>query len=110
MCKHWECVCYNPRTETCDYILIFGERRGCPPTEDCAKYRTNFDDVKGFLSPLKRREVDLGMVDRMRRVYNSGITIEKMAEKAKVPSSTMLSWVRKAHPENPNLDRYELKW
>ena len=110
MCKHWECACYAPETETCDYMIIFGESRGCPPTDDCPKFRTNFKDVKIHIPRNRKRTVDLDAVERMRKAYNKKLTTEKMAIAARVKPHVMLSWIRKVHPEYPRLDTYGLKW
>lgn len=34
-CGRPDCCYCAPRTDTCDYLLIEGSRRGCPPTPDC---------------------------------------------------------------------------
>ena len=37
-CGHGDCRYCTPRTDTCDYLLITCEPRGCPPTPDCPRY------------------------------------------------------------------------
>lgn len=37
-CGHTDCRYYTPCTDSCDYLLIEYERRGCPPESDCARY------------------------------------------------------------------------
>ena len=37
-CGHTDCCYYTPRTDSCDYLLIEFEPRGCPPTADCPRY------------------------------------------------------------------------
>lgn len=37
-CGRPDCCYCAPRTDTCDYLLIEGSRRGCPPTPDCPRY------------------------------------------------------------------------
>ena len=37
-CGHTDCCYYMPRTDSCDYLLIKYEPRGCPPDPDCARY------------------------------------------------------------------------
>ena len=106
MCKHWECACYSPATESCDYILIFGKSRGCPPTDDWKEYRTS---SKGFPAS-KKRYVDLAAVARMEKAYDPNSITFKMAKKARVSINLYQSWVKKAHPEFPNLNTHEFKW
>lgn len=38
LCGHLDCCYCSPRTDSCDYLLIEEERRGCPPTPDCPRY------------------------------------------------------------------------
>ena len=100
MCKHYDCVCYAPTTDTCDYILIYGERRGCAPTDDCIHYRTDYTGTRPVRLPQALRKVDLARVNRMKAVYNPKAFVEDMAIKADVTKGEMLSWVRKEHPEH----------
>ena len=37
-CGHTDCCYYMPRTDSCDYLLIEYEPRGCPPDPGCARY------------------------------------------------------------------------
>lgn len=37
-CGHTDCCYYTPRTDSCDYILIEFQPRGCPPSPDCPHY------------------------------------------------------------------------
>lgn len=37
-CGHTDCCYCASRTDTCDYLLIEGRPRGCPPTSDCPRY------------------------------------------------------------------------
>lgn len=101
MCKHWDCVCYAPTTESCDYILIFGKSRGCKPTDDCPYYRTDFKGTSPVRLPGQLRKVDMARVQRMKDAYNPKMFIEDLAKKAHVSEGVMLSWVKKEHPEHP---------
>ena len=37
-CGHLDCRYCTPHTDSCDYLLMEGRRRGCPATPDCARY------------------------------------------------------------------------
>ena len=37
LCGHTDCRYYSPLTDSCDYLLIAYEPRGCPPTPDCPR-------------------------------------------------------------------------
>lgn len=100
MCKHYDCVCYSPATETCDYILIYGKSRGCKPTNDCEHYRTDYKGTKPVKLPSMLRRVNLDRVKRMKDVYRPTMLVEDMAAKANVAKGEMLAWVRKEHPEH----------
>jgi len=103
MCKHWDCVCYAPATESCDYILIYGKSRGCPATDKCPHYRTDFSDTQPVRLPGQLRRVNLERVKRMKEAYDPKLFIEDMAARAHVSEGVMLSWVRKEHPEHKML-------
>ena len=106
MCKHYDCVCYAPTTETCDFILIYGHSRGCAPTNDCLHYRTDYKGTQPIRLPQALRRVDMNRVNRMKKVYNPKMFVEDMAAKANVTKGEMLSWVRKEHPEHRLLRQF----
>lgn len=101
MCKHYDCQYYSPVTGTCDYMLIAGHPRGCPPTDDCDKHCTSRDEMvilrKRFYSP---RVVDLEAVRRMEKYYTPDMETKDLAHLARVSVREALYWTRKVHPES----------
>ena len=37
-CGRTDCRYYASRTDSCDYLLLCFEPRGCPPAPDCSRY------------------------------------------------------------------------
>ena len=101
MCKHYECQYYTPETETCDYYIITGKRRGCPPTDSCDKLCTSPADMeilrKRFYTP---REVNHEGIRRMEQVYLPNMKTKTLSELAQVSQKEALDWTRKVHPES----------
>ena len=98
MCKHYECVYYAPKTESCDYMLIMGTPRGCSP-EECTKCRTNLDGVKPIIRGYRPRKIDMAAIHRMEKAYKPFMSQEELASVAHVPENMACQWVRKVHPE-----------
>ena len=100
MCKHYGCEYYCPKSNTCDYMLITGERRGCPPTDDCNKYCTDPAEVKAVVAGYIPRIVDWEAIHNMERVYVADMETKELARQAKVSVTEALFWTRKVHPES----------
>lgn len=89
-CRNRSCLYYGCRTETCDYLLITGERRGCP-VEDCARYVPNasvrrlvdYYSGKGKLSEQDRRLLDL---------YEQGLSDREIARRAERSCNLVWHW------------------
>ena len=101
-CKHFDCICYSPTTDSCDYILIFGRRRGIPG-DKCDLCLKGFDDehrpiIKGYTP----RYVNHGLLRKLEKAYSPDKTINDMAKKASVNADFVSRWVRKVHPEFNN--------
>ena len=106
MCKHFECLYYSPRTETCDYILFTGHSRGCPPTDDCTKLCS---DPKGMIrihSRARVRTIHWDYLERLAASYRDDIDSKVLAMAAKVPYEEAYAWMCKVHPENPTLIKH----
>lgn len=99
MCKHFDCIFYAPVTETCDYMLIAGHRRDCPATDDCSHFATELGKEKILRKNFKPRVVDPESLARLEKHYESGITIEKLSKRARLPFEFTAQWMRKVHPE-----------
>lgn len=108
MCKHYECLYYVPDTESCDYLIISGRRRGCLPTDDCIRLCTNPKDMviarPRFYHP---RVVHKDQIERMAKEYQDGMDTKTLSEKAKVPQVEAYRWMCKVHPESPYLIKHK---
>ena len=100
MCKHYDCQYYTPETGTCDYMIITGVRRPCPPTDDCTEHCTNIDDMIIIRSRYTPRVVDLAAVRRMEQVYYQDMPTAELAKLARVSNKEALYWTRKVHPDS----------
>lgn len=97
-CKHFECVYYAPKTETCDYLIITGNRRGCS-VENCDKCTSDPSDVKPLLKDKRLRYIDLDAIHRLEKAYSPNKTVSQMAREARVTNNFVLLWGKQVHPE-----------
>ena len=74
-CGHTDCCYYTPRTDSCDYLLIEFEPRGCPPTADCPRY-----------APAGRLREDPNSVlaARVQAYMDMGWSVRKIARKLRI--------------------------
>ena len=100
MCKHYDCQYYSPETSSCDYMLITGVPRPCPPTDDCAEYCTDPKAVKHMRANYTPRVVNKEAIRRMEAVYKPGMETKELSKLAKVSPREALFWTRKVHPES----------
>ena len=66
-CGHTDCCYYTPRTDSCDYLLIEFEPRGCPPTADCPRYapaRRLREEGSNALAARIQAYLDMGLSTR----------------------------------------------
>jgi len=99
MCRHYECYYYAPVSESCDYMLITGKRRPCPPTDDCECLCTEFDKMERLHKYYKVRTVNFKGIEEMEKVYVPGMYAPVLASLANVSHQEALAWMRKVHPE-----------
>lgn len=106
-CKNFDCLYYAPTTETCDYLLITGNRRQCD-SENCARYTTNPDKVKPLNKGYRLRRVRKEILDKLDAIYTPDITVAKLAEEVGVSKNYVALWGRKVHPEAE--DKFWYRW
>lgn len=101
MCKHYDCYCYCPETETCDFLLITGKRRPCPATDDCTCHCTNIQDFlnlrKSFYKP---RDIDHAAIRRMEKAYTPDMDTRMLSAVAHVPRIEARQWIKKINPDS----------
>ena len=101
-CKHYECLCYSPATESCDYYLIFGRRRGIPG-DKCHLCLQKFDEEhKPINREYQPRRIMHDLIRRVEKVYDPRKSIAVMQAESGIGSSFIIGWVRKVHPEFKN--------
>lgn len=87
------CLYHGYRTDTCDYILIVGRRRGCP-VESCDKYESGkcARELSKILSGLGgARPSDEELV----RLYEQGFSDKDIAVAIGKSRSLVAHWRRK---------------
>ncbi len=74
-CGHTDCCYCTPRTDSCDYLLIEGQPRGCPPTPDCPHYAP--------AGRLRIRESD-ALAARVQACLDMGMSTRQIARRLRV--------------------------
>jgi hypothetical protein len=74
-CGHTDCCYYTPRTDSCDYLLIEFEPRGCPPTADCPRYAP---------SGRLREDPNSVLAARVQAYMDMGWSVRKIARKLRI--------------------------
>ena len=97
-CKHFECVFYAPKTETCDYLIITGHSRGCS-VEECDKLTSDASSVTPLVKDKRLRIIDLDAIHRLERVYTPNKSVSQMAREARVSKNFVFLWGKQVHPE-----------
>jgi len=101
-CKHYDCICYNPETESCDYIIIFGRRRGIPGDE-CHLCLHGFDEEHmPIIKGARPRLINQVVMKKMETVYSPDKQIRDMARESGFGKDKVIKWVKKVHPEFDN--------
>ena len=99
-CKHFDCICYDPRTESCDYLLIFGKRRPVPAGE-CHLCLHNFDEEhKPLILGRKARRINFDLLKRLEEAYAPDKLLMDIAKEVHISADYVARWVRKVHPEH----------
>ena len=96
--KCLSCLYHGWDTQSCDYLLVTGERRGCPGGEDCARYLPRRNRKKQnadlFLrGPAQHRQFYL--VAEIEERYEQGKSDRQIAEELKVSITTVSRYRRK---------------
>ena len=104
MCHKFGCVFYSPTTMTCDFFLITGRVRGCPPTDDCDKYRLTLGDIKPVKKGFKPRRITQKKLDEMEAIYqkykDKVTCVEEFSRETGVNRQMAHGYIRKVHPES----------
>lgn len=96
MCKRTSCAYFGTNTHTCDYILITGQRRGCPGGRLCKRYKP-LKARKREMPPLPTRfkKGSPGLFVAFESMYEEGFSDVQIAEALGVSRDTVSGWRRK---------------
>lgn len=95
MCTRTSCSFYGTNTNTCDYILITGQRRACPPGPLCTKYKpVNGRHRKMPQLPTTFKKGNSGLFTAFETMYEEGFSDQKIAEALGVSRDTVSRWRR----------------
>lgn len=101
-CKHFDCICYSPNTDSCDYLLIFGRPRGIPGDE-CNLCLRGFDDEhRPIVRGATPRYVNRKLIAKLKKIYDPDKSLSAMAREANANKDFVVKWTRKTHPEYNN--------
>lgn len=96
MCKRASCAFFDTNTNTCDYILITGQRRGCPAGPMCKRYKPlNARKRKVPQLPSTFKKERSGLFTAFETMYAEGFSDVQIAEALGVSRDTVSSWRRK---------------
>ena len=101
MCKRTSCAYFGTNTKTCDYILITGQRRGCPGGHLCNRYKPlNARHRKVPQLPSTFKKDRSGLYTAFETMYAEGFSDREIAEALGVSRDTVSSWRRKERLPN----------
>lgn len=101
-CKHFDCICYSPNTDSCDYLLIFGKRRGIPGDE-CHLCLKRFDEEhRPIIQGASPRYINHKLIAKINKAYDPNKTLSAIAREAGANKDLVVKWMKKTHPEYTN--------
>lgn len=87
-CK--KCYFYGSTTDTCDFFLMTGERRGCP-VEQCARYKTR----TVIRRPQQQNPIQNERQRQMRKLHAQGLNDTQIGAQIGISSQAVGQWRRK---------------
>lgn len=87
-CK--KCFFYGSTTDTCDFFLMTGERRGCP-VERCVRFKSRTETRR----PQQQAPKQIEQQRQMRKLHAQGLNDTEIAAQIGVSSWTVGQWRRK---------------
>lgn len=101
MCKRASCAFFGTNTKTCDFILITGQRRGCPAGRQCERYKpVNARHRKVPQLPSTFKKERSGLYTAFETMYAEGFSDKQIADALGVSRDTVSSWRRKERLPN----------
>lgn len=95
MCNRKGCSFKGANTNTCDYILITGQRRGCPGGPLCIRYKP-VNERKREAPPLPTRfkKGNPGLFVAFESLYEEGFSDQQIADALGVSKDMVAKWRR----------------
>ena len=85
------CLYYAAYTDTCDYMLVTHERRGCPAGDECVRYRPSVGATT--LADYYVGRAKLSDRDRMLlELYEKGCSDTQIEKATGIPRTSVSHW------------------
>ena len=95
-CNRNDCAFKGTNTDTCDYILVTGKRRGCPAGPLCLRYKpVTSKERKVPQLPSTFKKERSGLYTAFETMYEEGFSDVQIAEALGVSRDTVSNWRRK---------------
>ena len=92
-CTKKDCAFKGTNTDTCDYILVTGKRRGCPAGPLCIRYKpVNAKERKVPQLPSTFKKDRSGLFTAFGSLYEEGYSDREIADIMGVGRDTVTRW------------------
>ena len=94
-CNRNDCAFKGTNTDTCDYILVTGKRRGCPAGPLCLRYKpVTVKERKVPQLPSAFKKDRSGLFVAFQSLYEEGYSDQEIAAALGVSKETVARWRR----------------
>lgn len=94
-CNRNDCAFKGTNTDTCDYLLITGKRRGCPAGPLCLRYKpVTAKERKVPQLPSTFKKDRSGLYTAFQSLYEEGYSDQEIAAALGVSRDTVTRWRR----------------
>ena len=94
-CNRNDCAFKGTNTDTCDYILVTGKRRGCPAGPLCLRYKpVTVKERKIPQLPSTFKKDRSGLFVAFQSLYEEGYSDQEIAAALGVSKETVARWRR----------------
>ena len=94
-CNRNDCAFKGTNTDTCDYILVTGKRRGCPAGPLCVRYKSvSARERKVPQLPSTFKKDRSGLYTAFQSLYEEGFSDQEIAAALGVSKETVARWRR----------------
>ena len=92
-CNRNDCAFKGTNTDTCDYILVTGKRRGCPAGPLCLRYKpVTAKERKVPQLPSTFKKDRSGLFVAFQSLYEEGYSDQEIAAALGVSKETVARW------------------